>query len=370
MLKENFIPVTTRIKEASFGLPPTEYKVFDSVYCLIRRYKDTREIGEKELSCRYIAERIKLSYSTVNRALNKLQEKGFIKVIKSHIKGKGSIIQLTCCTGDTIEVKSCCTGENIPVAPEQQNKENIYTKKTVVDRKRLPSLPVSSIKNSDPSKKENSQETGSQILSENFNLAGEKEETFLHSAEFKNKEIEFKQEGIGKKVFYSGVDALQKRGCKYIEETLLEIQNNIEERKRTIKNKSGYFLSLCRKIEFLQEAPAMQPPQENGGFKAPPAWLTEEEVREEIKEDPTPKIDPAENRRKEFVKKIIERHRAGKVKFVLSNSGEPQKIRSMHGDCFTYWKDSFVKVIYWQDLPEKLLNEKLFVGEEVLKTLV
>ncbi len=79
---------------------------------------------------------------------------------------------------------------------------------------------------------------------------------------------------------------------------------------------------------------------------------------------PSPEEEALKQKRKDFAELIYNRFKEGKIKYVLSSDGDKQKIIQVFKDSFLYWKGCFQKYAYFNELPEKLLNETLFVGEE------
>ena len=60
----------------------------------IMKYPETRETMTKELSCRYIGNKLSMDYSSVAKGIKKLVEKNFIEVIQIGKEKTGSIIRL------------------------------------------------------------------------------------------------------------------------------------------------------------------------------------------------------------------------------------------------------------------------------------
>jgi hypothetical protein len=102
-LVNGFIPYPSEFIERVLdgNLSKPELNVLHVISKEILGWKNTRETMEKELSLRYIGNRLNMHPSNVAKAENKLERKGFITIV---YKGKGSapsIIRLNCIVQDT-----------------------------------------------------------------------------------------------------------------------------------------------------------------------------------------------------------------------------------------------------------------------------
>jgi len=406
VLTPPFIPFTTELKEAMYSLPTGLYKVYDFIASEILRWKDSRITLEKELACSFISARINLSVSSVSRAIKKLKALGYIEIVKEGVKGVGSIIKLLPCK---FAKMSCKNAKNTP-AKMQVTKETINIKKTnkqqsvdVASQNFSSEDPCSGEKNIIP---ENNNENFSSIT---LSLAEEKEmvhicpekinifgrevnncavsnsdtitSTGLKLPQEENSELLPMASGLGIKpaLLSTGIKTLASRECHNLKSTLQDIFSQIKSRAAAIKKVPAYFVSLCSNIEFTpsdmsnsengfntKELPPADGPDwtNNGGFRpVPENFLSGCSSTSPVELSPEQIL---QQKRKEFADKISSGFRIGAIKYVLSPSGISQPIITCSLDGFSYLKEGHLRNAYWKDLPEKLLNEVFFVGDEYL----
>ncbi len=90
-----FSPVPLNLKTAMRKVfKGNQYKVIDAIADETYLYPDTRLTLTKELASRYLADKTGIAQPHVVTALNKLEKKNCIGMVKSHVKGEGSIISL------------------------------------------------------------------------------------------------------------------------------------------------------------------------------------------------------------------------------------------------------------------------------------
>lgn len=90
-----FSPVPLNLKTAMRRVfKGNQYKVIDAIADETYLYPDTRLTLTKELASRYLADKTGIAQPHVVTALNKLEKKNCIVMVKSHVKGEGSIISL------------------------------------------------------------------------------------------------------------------------------------------------------------------------------------------------------------------------------------------------------------------------------------
>jgi len=90
-----FSPVPLNLKTAMRRIfKGNQYKVLDAIADETYLYSDTRLTLTKELASRYLADKTGIAQPHVVTALNKLEKKNCISIVKSHVKGEGSIISL------------------------------------------------------------------------------------------------------------------------------------------------------------------------------------------------------------------------------------------------------------------------------------
>ncbi|MEQ8223906.1 MAG: hypothetical protein ABRQ37_16440 [Candidatus Eremiobacterota bacterium] len=90
-----FSPVPLNLKTAMRRIfKGNQYKVIDAIADETYLYPDTRLTLTKELASRYLANKTGIAQPHVVAALNKLEKKDCISMVKSHVKGEGSIISL------------------------------------------------------------------------------------------------------------------------------------------------------------------------------------------------------------------------------------------------------------------------------------
>ncbi|HPZ07734.1 MAG TPA: hypothetical protein PL110_06450 [Candidatus Eremiobacteraeota bacterium] len=75
-------------------LKGNQYKIMDTIADEVFLFEDTRLTLTKELSTRYLAGKTGICQPNVCSVINKLEKKKFIRSIKSHIKGEGSLITI------------------------------------------------------------------------------------------------------------------------------------------------------------------------------------------------------------------------------------------------------------------------------------
>lgn len=90
-----FSPVVFSFKNRMRAeLKGNQYKIMDTIADEVFLFEDTRLTLTKELSTRYIASKTGICQPNVARAINRLEKKDFIRSIKSHVKGEGSLITI------------------------------------------------------------------------------------------------------------------------------------------------------------------------------------------------------------------------------------------------------------------------------------
>lgn len=90
-----FSPVVFSFKNKMRAeLKGNQYKIMDTIADEVFLFEDTRLTLTKELSTRYIASKTGICQPNVVRVINRLEKKNFIRSIKSHVKGEGSLITI------------------------------------------------------------------------------------------------------------------------------------------------------------------------------------------------------------------------------------------------------------------------------------
>ncbi len=90
-----FSPVVFSFKNRMRSeLKGNQYKIMDTIADEVFLFEDTRLTLTKELSTRYIASKTGICQPNVARVINRLEKKNFIRSIKSHVKGEGSLITI------------------------------------------------------------------------------------------------------------------------------------------------------------------------------------------------------------------------------------------------------------------------------------
>jgi DNA-binding transcriptional ArsR family regulator len=376
VLTPPFIPFTTDFKEAMYSLPTGLYKVYDFIASEIFRWKDSRVTLEKELACSFISARINLSVSSVSRAIKKLKALGYIKIVKEGVKGVGSIIRLMPCK---FAQMTCKNAKNTP-AEMQGNKKTINIKKN--NNKVVDVSLNSKLRSASGEQNINPENNNSFSSVETIPEEREKEKVFIHPEKINifGREVnnisnyplpqeEYKELlpsagelGIKPALLSSGIKTLTKRECHNLKSTLKDIFSQLQCRYNSIKNKAAYFITLCKEIELTAPIVSTEEVNSPGGFRPIPDNLTSGCSSPLPVE--APPVDPLQQKRKEFADKISSGFRIGAIKYVLSPAGISQPIITCSSDGFSYLKEGHLRNAYWNELPEKLLNEVFFVGDE------
>jgi len=71
-----------------------EFRLYIIIGTEIYRFPETRSTLSKELSSRYLQSLTGIHHSHITRMMNKFEKKGLLKIVKSHIKGTGSLVIL------------------------------------------------------------------------------------------------------------------------------------------------------------------------------------------------------------------------------------------------------------------------------------
>ena len=71
-----------------------EYRLYMTIGTEIYRFPETRSTLSKELSSRYLQSLTGIHHSHITRMMNKFEKKGLLRIVKSHIKGTGSLVIL------------------------------------------------------------------------------------------------------------------------------------------------------------------------------------------------------------------------------------------------------------------------------------
>ena len=74
------------IKRAQKELTGSQFKILSVIISEIVEWPEYRETITKELSCRYLSEILKIHYSHIAKAIKKLEDLQFIKVLKKRNK--------------------------------------------------------------------------------------------------------------------------------------------------------------------------------------------------------------------------------------------------------------------------------------------
>ena len=76
------------------NLTHREFRLYIIIGTEIYRFPETRLTLSKELSSRYLQSLTGIHHSHITRMMNKFEKKGLLKIVKSHIKGTGSLVIL------------------------------------------------------------------------------------------------------------------------------------------------------------------------------------------------------------------------------------------------------------------------------------
>ncbi len=375
----------------------------------VLKFPEGRSSLTRELACRYIANKINISFQAVSRAIKKLVELGLISILEVGKKYVGSIIKLNIpAASETHIVIPGETHNEKCVASGRTNKRTLIKNIKKNNNQSDVDVSLNLISNSGSSSEKTLINSDSDFAEKNYNgksssiapsLMGEKEQVYIcpekitiFGREVNNtvgisdgikdsqyvshplphqefKELSFVASGIGIKpsLLSTGIKELASRNCHNLRSTLEDIFTQIKGRVSTIKNKAAYFVSLCQNVELedltVPETTVKENSDDNNGFRRPPAWMTGEDEPHpgELHQVEAPPVDLLQEKRKAFAEKISNYFTIGRVKYVLSPAGLPQKIIACNPDSFSYVKDGHMKHVSWGSLPEKLLNDIFFM---------
>jgi len=321
----NFLALPQNILDVLYKnhLTGTQMLVLLSISEEVLKYSEGRKSLTRELSYRYIAKKINIDFQTVGKAIKKLAKLGLIEILKVGKRCVGSLIKLNI---SSVAIEPTYKEKVVAIEPTKQ-RNNIKEKQQTVDV-----IPSNSLLS--PPEKYNffGKEISNITVKENI-----PEEIINTGKEMKLSEV----------VINTGIKTLRKRECNSLKSTLQDIFKQLQNRYNCIKNKAGYFLSLCEKIEFIPDiAPEIPEVQKTNIDELTP----EKKDRQE---------------RKEFGLKIYNDFTSGKIKYVLNPAGLLLPIISMDKNSFCYRQSNGTfKSIWFIQMPEKLRNEDLFCGEE------
>lgn len=371
----------------------------------VLKFPEGRSSLTRELACRYIANKINISFQAVSRAIKKLVELGLISILEVGKKYVGSIIKLNIpAASETHIVIPGETQEENIVASGRTNKRTLIKNIKKNNNQSDVDVSLNLISNSGSSSEETLINSDSDFAEKNYNgksssiapsLMGENEQVYIYpekitkfGREVNNtvgisdtikdsqsvshplpkeefKELSSVASGIGIKpsLLSTGIKELASRNCHNLKSTLQDIFSQIKGRVSTIKNKAGYFVSLCQNVE-LEEAPVSETTvKENNGFLPVPENFVSESssgCSSTPPGEPSPE-DILQQKRIDFAEKINTGFQSGSIQFVLSPDGTENKILTCSMDGFSYIKNGHIKNAYWGELPEKLLNDIFFL---------
>ena len=202
------------------------------------------------------------------------------------------------------------------------------------------------------------------------------ENNFISKKEYKELLLLAEEINLKPSLITNGIKTLAKRNCENIRTVMEDIIRQVRYRLHMIKNKGGYFNSLCQRIDFSEVEETEQEAEtiiideptidysNNGGFKPVPEWLLSDEP---VNYQPERTIEPTEEellqeKKRSFANRISNWFRIGRIQYVLSSDGVKQKIIACSDETLSYVKEGVsLRHIDWKTLPERLLKEELFV---------
>jgi len=462
-LSYQFSPVIFDLKKRMREeLKGNQYKIMDTIADEIYLFPDTRNTLSKELASRYLAKKTNICQPLVVTALNKLEKRKFIRIVKSHVKGEGSIITILL---DNILISNRLDGTTLPNKSDNKTLSNFSKSDstTLSNSHKSDSTTLSNQENISKEKDIKNQICPPMISSLPPSPSPDDDVTAIDKREEKRKE---KTEKI---IEVPAAEPIKEtKPLNYSSNSLPPATVNQASSKQnpinplfpsipanSINTVDNFILPL--RVPSMPVPPAPTAPVTVQGnplassrVQVPPAPvpqgkkedkefsslgdilpgsfkldtskysatvpgipgvsadtmikgkiilieknLTEKEINmvfdrvskaitagnvdewkrnkyvlnactNEQERTPAPEKSLDEKEREKFIEKVNSDFRTGKVKYVLSSTGEKQPITEMDNKCFLYWKGRTPAYAIFEELAKKapqLLNERFFVGD-------
>ena len=112
------LPNSFMSKAQEEDLTHREFRLYLTIGAEIYRFPETRLTLSKELSSRFLQGLTGIHHSHVTRILKKFEKRGLIRIVKSHMRGQGSLIFLI--LPDNSIGATIAPGHGAPVACESK----------------------------------------------------------------------------------------------------------------------------------------------------------------------------------------------------------------------------------------------------------
>ena len=314
-----FAPVVFSLKKRMRKeLKGNQYKIMDTIADEIFLFQDTRLTLTKELSTRYLAGKTGICQPNIVRAVNKLEKKNFIRSIKSHVKGEGSLI--TIILDSTSISNNEASDMNLTSNQEKldsnllSNQENLFQEEdhqeedldsslnSPEEEKQSEEITIKSSLNSESiiennqvsSKVNNMNNTAVNLLAGGQASIGKNDFTSLGSVLNNSApapQINPSYDKLSEKNIIEGKDLLLKKGFNQEEVTTIINRITLAMKEKNIKSREKYFLASCDKEvrknnNSIHKVTCSALPAKNNNFNnTVKKW--EEEKKHDIKPEET-----------------------------------------------------------------------------------
>ena len=316
VLSYQFIPVPRDLKKGIRSLKGNFYRVMDLIIDEIFAFKDTREKLTKEFAYRYVAEKLEINFGNVGRIFKKLQERGFIEILKIGKNKTGSLIRLifgctsttkassSSCTGTTEKENFSCTGTTIKELKSKEKDHQEFesdsslnfsekekqSKETTIKPSLNSKFDIQNFDNS--SKVSNTNNLINNLLATGQASTGKNDFASLGSVLNNSAPApQVNSDLLSEKAITEGKDLLLKKGFTLEEVTTIINRITLSMKEKNIKSREKYFLASCDKEvrknnNSIHKVTCSALPAKNNNFNnTVKKW--EEEKKHDIKPEET-----------------------------------------------------------------------------------